>query len=96
VRERGAFDFALAGAALVVSMSGDTVQRARIVLSGVAPVPWRAVGAEKALEGKTLNPETVERAAAEAVRDASPLPKNEYKVPMVRGILKESLLALAG
>jgi xanthine dehydrogenase YagS FAD-binding subunit len=96
VRERGAFDFALAGAAVVVSLDGGNVGRARVVLSGVAPVPWRAVEAEKVLEGKSLTADTVAQAAAAAVKDASPLPRNEYKVPLVRGILQESLLALAG
>lgn len=96
VRERGAFDFALAGAAVVVTMAGDKVQTARIVLSGVAPVPWRSADAEKALAGKTLDETTVAAAAAAAIKDASPLPKNEFKAPLIAGVLRETLLALAG
>jgi xanthine dehydrogenase YagS FAD-binding subunit len=96
VRERGAFDFALAGAAVVLTMAGDKVQSARIVLSGVAPVPWRSTDAEKALAGKTLDEATIAAAAAAAVKDASPLPKNEFKVPLTAGVLQETLSALAG
>jgi len=35
VRDRGAFDFALAGAAIAVALAGGNVRFARVVLSGV-------------------------------------------------------------
>ena len=54
VRERGAFDFALAGAAIVLAIADGKAQAARIVLSGVAPIPWRSTAAEQAIVGKTL------------------------------------------
>lgn len=95
VRERGAFDFASAGAAVVVVLADGRVRAARIVLSGVAPVPWRVTAAEELLVGKSFDAATVAQVAIAAVQDASPLSKNEYKVPLVRGILEETLLALA-
>jgi CO/xanthine dehydrogenase FAD-binding subunit len=33
------------------------VQKARVVLNGVAPIPWRSAEAEKALVGKSVEPE---------------------------------------
>ncbi len=95
VRERGAFDFALAGAAIAVTLAGGKVASARIALSGVAAAPWRCVEAEKMLIGKPLDSVTVEAAAAAAVKDALALAKNEYKIAMVRGILEETLLRLS-
>jgi xanthine dehydrogenase YagS FAD-binding subunit len=95
VRERGAFDFAMAGAAIIVTLSGGKVGTARVVLSGVAPIPWRSTEAEKALIGKSLDAATAAIAAEAAVKDATALPKNEYKIPLVRGILEETLTALA-
>jgi xanthine dehydrogenase YagS FAD-binding subunit len=95
VRERGAFDFALAGAAIAVTLADGKVATARVVLSGVAAAPWRSAEAEKALAGKPLDNATVEAAAAAAVKDAVAIGKNEYKVAMVRGILEETLLGLA-
>jgi xanthine dehydrogenase YagS FAD-binding subunit len=95
VRERGAFDFAMAGAAIVVTLSGGKVGTARVVLSGVAPIPWRSPEAEKALVGKSLDAATAAAAAEAAVKDATALPKNEYKIPLVRGVLEETLTALA-
>jgi xanthine dehydrogenase YagS FAD-binding subunit len=95
VRERGAFDFAVAGAAIVLRMAAGKVAFARVVLSGVAPIPWRSEAAEKALLGQELSGATVTAAASAAVKGASPLSHNAYKVPMVQGILEETLLSLA-
>jgi xanthine dehydrogenase YagS FAD-binding subunit len=94
VRERGSFDFALAGAGIVVSMAEGKVRMARIVLSGVAPVPWRSTEAEKAIVGKGLDGQTVAAAATAAIEKASPLADNGYKTLLVRGILEETLTAL--
>jgi xanthine dehydrogenase YagS FAD-binding subunit len=94
-RERASFDFALAGAAIVLSMAEGKVKTARVVLSGVAPAPWRSPEAEQALVGKPLDAATAEAAAAVAVKPAVPLRENAYKVPLVRGVLEETLLALA-
>jgi xanthine dehydrogenase YagS FAD-binding subunit len=94
-RDRGAWDFALAGLAAVVSMDGDRVEQASLVLSGVAPKPWRAAGAEDALSGGPLDAENIARAAAASVEGAQPLEHNGYKVALVRGLMEETLRALA-
>lgn len=44
---RGAWDFALGGVALALSVKDGKVAAARVVLSGVAPVPWRVPEVEK-------------------------------------------------
>ncbi len=72
------------------------MEAARIVLSGVAPVPWRAVAGEKALAGRPLDAETAALAAAASVESAEPLAQNGYKIDLVRGLVEESLLAAAG
>ncbi len=95
VRARGAWDFALAGVAAWLSLSGGTVSRARIVLSGVAPVPWRVPEAEKALAGRKLDAASARAAAEAAVKGARPLSRNGYKVDLVRGAVEEALLSLA-
>jgi xanthine dehydrogenase YagS FAD-binding subunit len=94
VRGRGAWDFALAGVALALVMSGKRVEQARVVFSGVAPIPWRSEPAERAITGKDLDAPTVAQAAQEAVKDAEPLTHNEYKVALVRGVLTDALLAI--
>ena len=95
VRERASFDFALAGAAIVLVIAEGKVKTARVVLSGVAPVPWRSTEAEKAIIGKPLDATAVAIAAEAAVKGAMPMADNGYKVPLVRGILEEILTALS-
>lgn len=95
VRDRGAFDFALAGVAVVLSISGGSVSAARIVLSGVAPIPWRSTDAEKAITGKALDAGAAATAAAAAAAGAIPLGDNAYKALLVRGIVEETLTTLA-
>ena len=94
VRARQTWDFALAGAALALVFDGDTVRDARVVFSGVAPIPWRAQEVEKAVTGTTLDDATLEKAADAAVAGAEPLQYNGYKVPLLRGLVIDRLRRL--
>jgi xanthine dehydrogenase YagS FAD-binding subunit len=91
VRARRSWDFALAGAALAVQFDGPTVEKARVVLSGVAPVPWRSREAEKVITGRRLDSRVAAEAAEAAIKGAHPLGENGYKIPLVRGMLEEEL-----
>lgn len=92
VRVRGSWDFALAGVAMALRITSGKVDAARIVLSGVAPIPWRAVEAEKALVGQTIDAATAARVGEAATTGAEPLSQNGYKVDLVRGIVEEAVL----
>lgn len=91
VRARGAWDFALAGLAVALSFKQARVDAARIVLGAAAPIPWRAVDAERVLVGNRLDHKTIGLAAAAAVKGATPLEQNGYKVAMFRGLVQETL-----
>ena len=95
VRSRGAWDFALAGVASALLVEGGVVKRARLVLSGVAPVPWRVPAAEKELVGGKLDDVTIARVATAACSGAEPLSKNGYKVALLRGAVESALSKLA-
>jgi xanthine dehydrogenase YagS FAD-binding subunit len=95
VRARASFDFALVGAAIALQMAGDRVARARVVFSGIAPIPWPAPAVERALAGRRLDAGTIAQAAEAAVQKLQPLEKNAYKVPLLRGLVRERLEALA-
>jgi xanthine dehydrogenase YagS FAD-binding subunit len=95
VRARRSWDFALAGAALVLQFDGDKVIKARVVLSGAAPIPWRSKEIEEVITGKHLDLETATRAAGAAIKNAEPLRQNGYKIPLFKAILEEELLAIA-
>lgn len=96
-KERESLDFALASAAVAVRLAPDqTVRDARIVLGGVAPVPWRVPAAEKFLIGKNLKREVLAEAAKIALADAKPLEKNAYKVPLAQTLVRRALAKAGG
>ncbi len=70
---RKQMDIAVVGVAVTLTLSGDTIERARLALGAVAPTPLRARGAEAALQGQTANDATFARAAEAAVQDSSPI-----------------------
>lgn len=96
VRARGSWDFAMAGLALATAMRPDKkVSAARVVLSGVAPIPWRVPAVEQAIIGQRLDAKTIAKAAAAAIAGARPLSENAYKIDLVKGLVEEGLGALA-
>ncbi len=95
VRARRSWDFALAGVALALQFDAGQVTKARVVLSGAAPVPWRSKEVEEVITGSHLDAETAARAAAAAVKNGEPLKQNGYKIPLFRAVLEEELLAIA-
>lgn len=96
VMERAAWAFALASAAAQLSLREGRIERARLVLGGVAPVPWRVREAEALLEGQPLTPDLAVRAAERLVAGAVPLAHNAYKVPLAREVARRALLMAAG
>jgi xanthine dehydrogenase YagS FAD-binding subunit len=92
--DRKVWAFALVGVAAVLRMDGGTISDARLVLSGVATVPWRARAAEQALVGQPATPETFARAAEAALRGAAPLEHNGYKLPLARSLIGRALSGL--
>ncbi len=94
VPERGARDFALVSVALQLAFSGKVVEKARVALGGVAPVPWRAAEAEKMMLGKALTDRVIERAAQAALSGARSLAQNAYKIDLARGLVRRALRSL--
>src|SRR5713226_4264468 len=82
-KERDSMDFAIASVAAAVTMGANkTISEARLVLGGVAPIPWHVPRAEAALIGKTLSNEVLRSVAEIALDGAKPLERNAYKVPL--------------
>lgn len=95
VLDREAWTHAVVSAAVVLDMDGQTCRSARMVLGGVAPVPWRLDAVERMLAGQRITPELAAKAGELAVADATPLPKNRYKVPLTRTMVQRTLQELA-
>ena len=91
ILDREAWTHAVVSAAVMLDIEKGVCQRARVVLGGVAPIPWRLPEVEKMLTGQRLTPELAARAGEAAVSGARPLAKNGYKVPMVRAMVTRTL-----
>jgi xanthine dehydrogenase YagS FAD-binding subunit len=95
IRQKEAFDWPLALAAVTLKMGGSNVQSARVVLGYVAPLPWLSPEAGQALQGHAVNEETAQKAADAALKNAKPLSNNGYKVQLARVALKRAILKAA-
>ena len=95
VRPRQGLDWPLATASVALTMDGSKVKSATVVLGHVAPRPWLAEGAAKALAGQELNDKTIAAAADAAVAGATPLPQNAYKLDLAKIAVRRALSTAA-
>jgi xanthine dehydrogenase YagS FAD-binding subunit len=91
VMDREAWTHALVSVAVAFEMEKDVCKSARIVLGGVAPIPWRVPEAEKLIAGKAITPALAKSVGEAAVAGAKPLAKNGYKVEMTRALVTRTL-----
>jgi xanthine dehydrogenase YagS FAD-binding subunit len=92
--ERAAWGFAQASAAAQITFEADVVRKTRLVLGGVAPIPWRVPDAEAAIQDRRLDDELIGHVAEICVAGAQPLSRNEYKIPLVKGLVTKALTRL--
>jgi xanthine dehydrogenase YagS FAD-binding subunit len=92
---RESYDWSLGDVAVVFEISGNTCRSASIVLGAAAPVPYRSMEAQQAIENKTINSENALAAAEAAMKIARPLAKNGYKVPLFVSTLKQAILEIS-
>jgi len=91
LRDRASYEFALASAAVVITVAGENVTRARIALGGVGTKPWRSSEAEGALVGQRASGANFRRAAEAAMRDARPQSHNGFKIELAKRCLAHAL-----
>ena len=85
---RKAIDFPIVNCA--VKVGGDDP---RICLNAIAPTPYRAYAAEKAIAGKTIDDAVAEAAGEAAVLEAQPFEDTKYKGQLAKVMVKRALLA---
>jgi xanthine dehydrogenase YagS FAD-binding subunit len=93
--ERKVWAFALVAVAAALRFEGRRVVEARLVMGGVAPIPWRLPTAEQALLGAEIDAEAAARAAELALSNAAPLGRNAYKVALSRALIRQALAMLS-
>src|SRR6202011_4688507 len=95
VLDRESWTHAVVSAAVVLEMDKEICKSARLVLGGVAPIPWRLAKVESMLTGQRITPELAAKAGETAIEGAQKLSKNAYKLPMTKALVRRTLLALA-
>jgi aerobic carbon-monoxide dehydrogenase medium subunit len=92
---RRELDIAVVGVASQLTLSNGVCGKARIALAAVAPVPLRATAAEQVLEGQSVTPSLIERAAELAVEAARPISDQrgsvEFRRHLVRVLTRRTL-----
>ena len=96
VRFKQSHDWPLAMASVNLTMDGQRVRAARVVMGAVAPVPWRVPAAERVLAGKSITEAVAVEAAAAALAGAKPLTGNAYKIQIAKTAVKRAVLKAAG
>ena len=96
VRYKASHDWPIAFATVLLTMNGNGVAAARVVMGAVAPIPWRSQAAEQALAGNAIGEDTAAAAAEAALRDARPLSQNAYKIQVAKTAVKRAILRAAG
>lgn len=93
--DRRAWSFALVSVAAAARVRDGKLRDTRIVLGGVAPVPWRLAAAEHEVDGRAYSDAVAARAADLLLAGAQPLRDNGYKVPLARELVRRALSRLA-
>lgn len=91
LRDRASYEFALASAAVVLTIASGKITHARIALGGVGTKPWHSAEAEAALAGKPANDNAFRQAAEAALRQAKPQSENKFKIELAKRCLTHAL-----
>ena len=95
VRDRQSYEFALSSAAVALEIQDGVIRGARVAVGGVASVPWRLPGVERALVGRTASAPVWADAAQHAADGARPLSGNGFKVELVKRTVARQLATVA-
>lgn len=95
VRDRRSWDFALVSVAATFRMSGSAIEAARIAVNGVAPYPVRLHEVERLVTGEAAGEELANEAGEVAIQGAKPLRRNDYKVALLRNLVRRAVRSVA-
>jgi len=91
LRDRASYEFALASAAVVVTVASGNITHARVALGGVGTKPWRSSEAEGALNGRPASESSFREAAEAALRNARSQSENKFKIELAKRCLTHAL-----
>ena len=91
VADRNTWDFALVSIAAAMVVNGETIERIRMAAGGVECVPRRLSVVEGVVTGQTKTEATATLAGQAAVRGATPLLFNHFKIPLLENLVRRAI-----
>ena len=95
VADRNTWDFPLVNIAAAMKVSGaagsEKVDSIRIVAGAVQCVPRRLTVVEQVVQGQAKNADTATLAGQSAVRGATPLNFNHFKIPLLQNLVTRAI-----
>jgi xanthine dehydrogenase YagS FAD-binding subunit len=91
VADRKTWDFALVNVAAAIKTNGNVIEDIRIACGGVECVPKRLTVVESVVKGSARDDETANLAGQSAVRGATPLNHNHFKIPLMENLVKRAI-----
>ena len=91
VEDRKAWDFALMTVASAMRINGGVIEEVRLAANGAAPYPMRLADSERVVRGQAPSDALGMEAGEVAVQDAQPLRHNEFKVPLMKNLVRRAV-----
>ncbi|HEX5046774.1 MAG TPA: xanthine dehydrogenase family protein subunit M [Gammaproteobacteria bacterium] len=91
VADRNTWDFPLVNIAAAMTVSGDKIEKIRIAAGAVQCVPRRLTAVEAVVTGQPKNADTATLAGQSAVRGATPLNFNHFKIPLLQNLVTRAI-----
>jgi xanthine dehydrogenase YagS FAD-binding subunit len=92
LKDRQVYDFALLSVAAVVTQENGAWKDGRLVMGGVAPVPYRVKVVEDALKGKNIK-ENLKAAVQQFRTVTRPMSLNAFKVDIAINLMERAITA---
>jgi xanthine dehydrogenase YagS FAD-binding subunit len=91
VADRNTWDFALVNIASAMVVEGGSISRIRMAAGAVECVPKRLTVVEEVVTGSAPDEQTAALAGQVAVRGATPLNYNHFKIPLLENLVKRAI-----
>ena len=91
VADRNTWDFALVNIASAMVVEGGSISRIRMAAGAVQCVPKRLSVVEEVVTGSAPDEQTAALAGQVAVRGATPLNYNHFKIPLLANLVKRAI-----
>lgn len=91
VADRNTWDFALVSVASAMQVTDNNIDRIRIVAGAVECVPRRLEAVERAVTGQPKEEATATVAGQTAIRGATPLNFNHFKIPLLQNLVTRAI-----